>query len=179
MNDSSIKAMRPGSAAVWAALLGAGLCTFSQARGVAQGAKEAPAQQVQVGDTIITSERLDYDLEKKQYTFSGGKKVDLTSKTTHMTSDKMTVEMDDQNALKWSRCEGHVFVERKNEDDGTVVKGWGDVMEYFATDNKAFLEGHVTVHQDSARLAKPAVITRRLVDFDMKTKENVVVRTPE
>jgi lipopolysaccharide transport protein LptA len=70
-------------------------------------------------------------------------------------------------------------VERKNEDDGTVVKGWGDVMEYFAADNKAFLEGHVTINQDSPRLAKPAVITGRRVDMDMKTKENVVVRTPD
>src|SRR5947207_1832102 len=97
------------------------------------------------GDTIITSEVIDYDMEKRQYTFMN--KVDLVSKNSHMTANKMTVQMNENNELQWSKCEGNVWVEKKNPEDNTSMTATSRYFEYFDADQKANLQGNVIVHQ--------------------------------
>jgi len=130
----------------------------------------------QVGDTVITAGEIDYNTEKRQYIFTVD--VDLVSKTTHMTSDRMTVQLDDQNQMQWAKCDGNVTIDKK-DPDGTMMTGRGRTMEYYDVEQKANLQGNVTVTQSSERLAKPAVITGSRVDMDLKTKKNVVYRSPD
>jgi lipopolysaccharide transport protein LptA len=141
-------------------------------------AKDAAPQKLQLGDTVITADQLDYDLEKKQYIFSGKDRVELVSKDSKMTSRKMTVLMTAENKLDWAKCEGDVQIEKKNPDDGSLMTAVGKQLDYYEQDQKANLIGEVTVRQESPKLAKPMVVTGDRVDMDLKTKVNVVLRGP-
>lgn len=134
-------------------------------------------QKLQLGDTVITADQLDYDLEKKQYVFTGKDKVELVSKDSRMTARKMTVLMTPENQLSWAKCEGDVWVEKKDPDSGSVMTAVGKQLDYYEQDQKANLVGDVTVRQESAKLAKPMVVTGDRVDMDMKSKVNVVHRS--
>jgi lipopolysaccharide transport protein LptA len=135
-------------------------------------------QKLQLGDTVITADQLDYDLEKKQYLFTGKDRVVLVSKDSKMTSRKMTVLMTPENQLSWAKCEGDVEVEKKNPDDGSIMTAVGKTLDYYEQDQKANIQGDVTVRQESPKLAKPMVVTGERVDMDLATKINVVHRGP-
>lgn len=160
--------------------LGAAAGLVGQAQAQKAAAKKeksaAPAaQKLQFGDTVITSGEIDYDLANRQYIFTG--KVDLLTSTTHMTSDKMTVQMNPDNEMLWAKCAGTVTVDKKNPEDGTTMTGTGDLLEYFDKQQKANLQGDVVVRQESPKLAKPAIITGSRVDLDLAKKVNVVKRS--
>ncbi|MFN3650233.1 MAG: LptA/OstA family protein [Armatimonadota bacterium] len=164
------------AAGVLAAVAAPGLTGGAGAQPPAQ-AQPAQPQAVQLGDTIVKSDTIDYDLDKRQYLLTG--KVDLVSRNSHMTADEMTVQMTDKNELEWAKCVGNVFVEKKDPEDGSFMKGWGKTLDYHEIQQTANLAGgDVIVHQSSPRLKEPAVITGSRVDMNLKTKENVVHRKP-
>ena len=160
----------------------------AQAKTVAKpAAKAAPKpdtkadsepQKLQLGDTVITADQLDYDLEKKQYVFTGKDRVELVSKDSRMTSRKMTVLMTAENKLSWAKCEGDVQIEKKDPEAGSLMTAVGKQLDYYEQDQKANLIGDVTVRQESAKLAKPMVVTGERVDMDLATKINVIHRSP-
>jgi lipopolysaccharide transport protein LptA len=135
-------------------------------------------QKLQLGDTVITADQLDYDLEKKQYLFTGKEKVELVSKESRMTARKMTVLMNAENQLAWAKCEGDVYVEKKDPENGSLMTAVGKQLDYYELEQKANLVGDVTVRQESPKLAKPMVVTGDRVDMDMKAKVNIVHRSP-
>lgn len=165
------------------AMLGSAPVVLTASRAAAQAkpakpaAKDAAPQKLQLGDTVITADQLDYDLEKKQYIFSGKDRVELVSKDSKMTSRKMTVLMTAENKLDWAKCEGDVQIEKKDPDDGSLMTAVGKQLDYYEQDQKANLIGDVTVRQESPKLAKPMVVTGDRVDMDLKTKVNVVLRS--
>lgn len=159
----------------------------SRANAQAKPAKPAPKpeakpgtepQKLQLGDTVITADQLDYDLEKKQYLFTGKDRVELVSKDSRMTARKMTVLMTPDNQLSWAKCEGEVQVEKKDPENGSVMTAVGKQLDYYEQDQKANLVGDVTVRQESPKLAKPMVVTGERVDMDLASKVNVVHRGP-
>lgn len=133
-------------------------------------------QQQKFGETIVTADNIDYDLGKKQVVASGN--VELISGESRITSEKMTVQMTPARGLDWAKCEGKVYVEKKNPQEGTGMEARGQTLDYSETNQKAVLDGDVTAHMLSPRLAKPAVITGSKVEMDLKTQQNVVFRSP-
>ena len=140
-----------------------------------QAQKNAGDGGVQQGETVINADTIDYDLNKRQYLLSGN--VDLTTPTSHMTSERMTVQMTEQKEIEWAKCVGKVYVERKNLDDGTKMTGHGQTLDYNEKERTAVLMGNVIIHQESPNLAKPAVITGSRVDMDLDKRIDVVHRT--
>lgn len=164
------------------ALLGAALVLASAAGFVparpSEAQTESGQQRQKFGETVITADDIDYDLGKKQVIASGN--VELISADSRMTSDKMTVQMTQARALDWAKCEGKVYIEKKNpEQPGTEMEARGQVLDYSEVNQTATLHGGVIAHVASPRLAKPAVITGSRVDMNLKTKENVIHRSPE
>jgi lipopolysaccharide transport protein LptA len=160
---------------------------YAQAKGAAP--KSAPAkpakaaapaepQKLQFGDTVITCDQLEYDLEKKQYVFTSPSKVELVSGNSRMTAPKMTVKLSPDNELASARCEGGVWIEKKDPEAGTVMTADSKELDYFEIEQKANLEGDVILRQDSPRLAKPMVVTGNRVEMDLKAKKNVIHRGP-
>lgn len=169
----------PGPARL--SLLGAALVLVSAA-GLAparpSAAQTEDGQQKQkFGETVITADNIDYDLGKKQVIADGH--VELVSGNSRMTSEKMTVQMTQGRELDWAKCEGKVFVEKKNPEDGTGMEARGQTLDYSETNQTAVLTGGVTAHLLSPRLSKPAVVTGSRIDMDLKASRNVVHRSPE
>jgi len=177
MNHShSVYSFRLAGAAL-ALTLAASPAFFSGAHVQAQeAAAQQNQQQQKFGETIVTADQIDYDLGKKQVIASGN--VDLVSGESHLTAEKMTVQMAANKGLDWARCEGKVVVEKKNAEENTSMRATGQTLNYSETEQKASLEGDVVAHLSSPRLAKPATITGAKVDMDLKTQKNVVVRSP-
>lgn len=165
-------------------LLGAAVVLASAAMPALFPVRPAEAQKnagaaggVQQGETVINADTIDYDLNKRQYILVGN--VDLATTTSHMTSDRMTVQMTEQKEVDWAKCVGRVYVEKKDPQDGTKMTGTGQALDYSERQRKAQLQGNVVVHQESPRLAKPAVITGSRVDMDLDKKINVVHRSTD
>jgi lipopolysaccharide transport protein LptA len=138
---------------------------------------EPGQQRQQVGDTIVTADNIDYDLDKQVVVATGS--VDLVTGTSHMTSEKMTVQMSGKRKLQWAKAEGKVYLEKKNPADNSTIIGTGAVGEYYDAEQKANLQGgDVVLRISSEKLAKPAVITGARADMDLANKVNVVVRKP-
>lgn len=149
--------------------------------GAAGWGRQADAQtsdqlQQKFGETIVTADNIDYDLGKKQVIASGN--VELVSGTSRMTSEKMTVQMTPARGLDWVKCEGKVYVEKKNPEDATGMQANGQVLDYSESEQKAVLSGDVVAHLLSPRLMKPAVVTGSKVEMDLKNQKNVVFRHP-
>lgn len=176
--NRSLAAVRPrnlaGRAVLWSSALflagAAGLLTRVDAQTQDQ-------QQQKFGETIVTADNIDYDLGKKQVIASGN--VELTSGQSRLTAEKMTVQMTGARGLDWAKCEGKVYVEKKNPEDGTGMQANGQTLDYSETEQKAILQGGVVAHLLSPRLQKPAVITGARIEMDLKKQENVVLRSPD
>ena len=132
-------------------------------------------QQRKFGQTDVRAVSLDYDLGKRQVVASGN--VNLVSGNSRMTADRMTVQFAPNQGLQWVRSEGKVFIEKTNPVDKTTTTARGETAYYTEADQKANLEGGVTVQVGSPRLAKPAVVTGARIDLDLKTEVNVVHRS--
>ncbi len=145
----------------------------------AQAPQAQEGQQVQLGDTVINANDIEYDFASRQYIFSG--KVDVVSKDSRMTADKMTVQMTPKNETQWTKCEGNVFVEKRDPAAQSKMTGRGRLLEYFDLEQRGVLHGGpsegVVVFQESPRLAKPAVITGSRVEMDNKNQINTVYRS--
>jgi lipopolysaccharide transport protein LptA len=139
--------------------------------------KSAAQEKVQYGFTTVLADNIDYDLSSRRHVFTGH--VKLTTKDTEMTADAMTVQFTMKRELEWSKCEGNVFVEKKNQQDGTSMTARGRTLEYYDQEQKANIKGDVVVYQSSPRLAKPAMVTGSRVDMDLKTKQNVVFKSAD
>jgi lipopolysaccharide transport protein LptA len=163
--------------ACWAltALLGVGWLGVTRA----SAQNQADAQKVQLGDTVITADQLDYDLEKKQYIFTGKELVELISGNSRMTARKMWVQMTPDNELSTARCEGEVRIEKKDPEAGTMMTASAKLLEYFEKEQRATLTGSVVLNQESPKLAKPMVVTGQRVEMDLAGKKNVVHRGPD
>jgi lipopolysaccharide transport protein LptA len=166
-----------------------GLALSMQAGTRAAGAPAQPAQpdraaastqkpvQQKFGETTVTAANIDYDLGKRLVIATGS--VELISGNNRLTSDKMTVQMAANRGLQWARCDGRVYIEKKDPEGGRNITGNSDKLEYFETEQKANLQGDVTVNLASPRLAKPAVVTGSRMDINLATQENVVHRSPD
>lgn len=187
--NKTIAILKPisGAAAVVALTVGPGLATRVGAQQAkitipstviaqAQG-QEQEQQQQKFGETVVTADNIDYDLGKKQVIATGN--VDLVSGNSHLTAEKMTVQMASNKGLDWAQCEGKVMVEKKNPDTGVTITARSSTLNYSETDQKANLEGNVVTFITSPKLAKPAVITGAKVDMDLKTEVNVIHRGPD
>ncbi len=151
-------------------------CALALAAGGSLLPEPALAQQQQnFGEVTVTASTLDYDLGTRQVLAVG--KVVLVSRNSKLNADKMTVQLTPKRELEWAKCEGGVFVEKKDPQDGTVTTGRGDTLDYSETGQKADLRGDVTVNQSSPRLAKPAVVTGSRVEMNLATKDNTVYRS--
>ncbi len=168
--------MRTAFVLVWAPLLALGL--LAQPRPVPAQVAGA-TQRVQLGETVILSDDLEYDLAARQYILTGH--CEVLTRDSRLTADKMTVQMNAANEAEKSVSEGKVSLERRDLEAGTKMTGKGNYLEYYHIDQKGFLRGSeaegVVMTQESPRLARPAVITGLRVDFDQKTKVNVVQRS--
>lgn len=156
-----------------------GLCFALAASAILSGVQTAPVQaqeKVKLGDTVVTSKEIDFDFAKNRHVFTGS--VELVSKESRMTADKMTVQMTGERELESALCEGNVSIEKKGVDPQTGMKGRAQKLDYSEKNQKATLEGDVQVEQDSPRLAKPALITGSRIDMDLKNGVNVVTRSP-
>ena len=127
----------------------------------------------QIGDMVVKAEETEFDFQKNVIVFTG--KVDLVSKSSHMTADKMTVNLTPKKELLSAQCVGNVFIEKKNPEGGSSMTARGRTLDYSEKEQKAKLEGNTVVHLGSPRLTKPALVTGARVDMDLKTQENVVV----
>lgn len=150
----------------------------AQAKAPAKSAAQAEPQKVQLGDTVITADQLDYDLEKKLYIFSGKETVELVSGNSRMTARKMLVQMTADNELSTAKCEGGVRIEKKDPEAGTVMTATARELDYREKEQRAELTGDVVLNQDSPKLAKPMVVTGNRVEMDLAGKKNVVHRGP-
>ena len=135
----------------------------------------AEQQQQKIGETVVTADNIDYDLGKRQVIASGN--VELVSATSRLTADKMTVQMAVNRGLDWAKCEGKVFVEKKDPEKKTVTTANGQTLDYSETNQTAVLSGGVVAHIASPRLAKPAVITGARVNMDLEKDVHVVHRS--
>lgn len=144
----------------------------------AKSAGAADPQKVQLGDTVITADQLDYDLEKKQYIFTGKDMVELVSGNSRMTARKMYVQMTPDNELATAKCEGEVRIEKRDPEVGTKMTASARQLDYFEKEQRATLVGDVVLNQESPKLAKPLVVTGQRVEMDLAAKKNVVHRGP-
>lgn len=159
-------------AAVLALTAAAGLTSLPRAE-----AQTEDKQAQKFGETIVTADNLDYDLGKKQVVATGH--VDMVSGYSHMTSDHMTVQMTQTRELDWAHCEGNVWVQKKNPEEGTSMEATGKTLDYSETNQNSVLDGGVIAHMSSPRLSKPALVTGSRINMDMKTNINIVHRSPE
>ncbi len=139
-------------------------------------AQQTPQVKQQVGELEILADEIEFDADKNQYILAGN--VDLKSKDTHLTSEKMTVQLTPKKELVSALCEGKVFIDKKNPEEGTTVTARSQTATYHEVQQHADLKGAVRVEQSSPRLAKPAVIIGDKVDLDLKAGRNVVLRGP-
>lgn len=139
-------------------------------------AQPSPQVKQQVGELEILADEIEFDADKNQYILVGN--VDLKSKDTHLTSEKMTVQLTPKKELVSAVCEGKVFIDKKNPEDGTFVTARSRTATFHEVEQHADLQGAVRVEQSSPRLAKPAVITGEKVDLDLKAGRNIVQRGP-
>jgi lipopolysaccharide transport protein LptA len=137
---------------------------------------QAQQQRQQIGGITVAADTLEFDLEKRQFVAKG--RVDLVSGESHLTADQMTVQTTPGRQLEWAKCEGNVFIERKNPEDGTRMDARAQTLDFRELERKAFLTGGVVIHQTSPRLAKPAEITGARVEMELDTRKNVVHRGP-
>jgi lipopolysaccharide transport protein LptA len=156
-----------------------GAAVFALAITVAPGLLSAQLveaqERQQIGDMIVKAAETEFDFMKNIVVFTGS--VDLVSKSSHMTADKMTVYLTPKRELVSATCVGSVFIEKKNPEQGTTMTARGRTLEYSERDQKANLEGDTVVHLGSPRLAKPALVTGARIDMDLKSQQNVVVGT--
>lgn len=177
-NYRSRTALIAVSVALIGAATGSGLrAALAQAKPAKPPAKPE-TQKVQLGDTVITADQLDYDLEKKLYIFSGKETVELISGNSRMTARKMYVQMTADNELSTAKCEGGVRIEKKDPEAGTVMTASAHELDYREKEQRAELTGEVVLNQDSPKLAKPMVVTGHRVEMDLAGKKNVVHRGP-
>jgi lipopolysaccharide transport protein LptA len=157
-------------ALLWSAA--AGLAGASLAPLPPAAAQTTDQQKQKIGETVVTADNIDYDLGKKQVIAAGN--VELVTATSRLTSDKMTVQMTPARGLDWAKCEGKVFVEKKDPEKNTTTTANGQTLDYSETNQTAQLSGGVVTHVSSPRLAKPAVITGSRVDMDLAKDVHVV-----
>src|SRR5687768_6811171 len=62
-----------------------------------------PQQKTELGEIVVTSNQIQYDTKNSRVTFIGN--VDLVSQQSHLTADKMTVDLTDDSEIKLAHCE--------------------------------------------------------------------------
>jgi lipopolysaccharide transport protein LptA len=137
---------------------------------------QAPQQQLRIGSTVAEFDELEFDFKTRQYTFSGN--VRLTTRDGYLKAPRMVVQRTAEQALDWARCEGGVYLERKNAEDGTVMTGEGRTLEYYELKQLAHLVGAAVVRQSSPRLARPAVVRGERIDMNLESRVHVVAGVP-
>ena len=135
-------------------------------------AQETARDTRRFGNTEIVADELAFDFTAKQYTASGDVKLRSTDK--RLDAEHMVVQLTPTREMEWAKCDGSVYLERKNPQDGTQMTGKGRTLEYYEKKQLAYLKGGVFVTQTSPRLLKPAEITGDHIDMNLQTKVNVV-----
>ena len=124
------RALGAGAVALLALTAAPGLISVQ----AAQAPAESAAQEKRTfGKTTITASVFDFDLDAGLVVAEG--KVDLLSGNSHLTANKMTVQLTRQRELQWAKCEGSVVVERKN-DDGTQMTARCQTLNYREQEQK-------------------------------------------
>lgn len=122
--------------------------------------------------TLITGDEMEFDFGTKQYVLTGD--VKLRSAGKNLDAAKMTVQLTAARELEWAKCDGGVYLEQKNPQDGTQMTGKGRTLEYYEKKQLAYLKGGIFVTQSSPRLVKPLEVTGDHIDMNLQTKVNVV-----
>src|SRR5688500_7285562 len=95
-----------------------------------------PQKTTSLGEVVVKSNQVVYDTNNRKVIFTGN--VDLVSQQSHLTSDKMAIDLTPDNEIKLAHCEGKVFVEKKNED-GTMMTARSQILDYSETEQTANL----------------------------------------
>jgi len=106
--------------------------------GFADEKRERPAM-AEGEVTVITSESLIYDNGEQSAVFE--QNVVVTDPKMKMMSDKLTVEFDDDNKVKYILAEGNVYIE---QEDKTA---WSEYASYDVASGKVVLRGEPMIKQ--------------------------------
>lgn len=159
-----------------AAALTAALPALLAAAQAPKPAAQAPKPAAPAAEIVVLADVLEFDEPKMEYRLTGN--VDLTGTRVHLKAAKMVVTVNKQRELQTAVCTGNVTIE-KTQEDGTKLNASCQTLDYREAAQKAILEGGVEILQSSEKLARPARLTGRRVEMDLKTGLNVVHGVPE
>ena len=123
----------------WRTRVGIALATALLAAAAGARAERPEDAAPEEPQTVITSERLTYDADRRYALFE--QDVTVTDPALRLTADRLTVRFNEQNAVVSIEAVGNVAIEQPDR------RAWAERAEYDVATGRILLEGEPRVMQ--------------------------------
>ncbi|MBM3458020.1 MAG: hypothetical protein FJX77_05760, partial [Armatimonadetes bacterium] len=124
-------------------------------------------------ETTFKADEIDFDAELRRYVAVG--QCSVESGPSRLTAGKVTIQFLQNQTLDWARCEGDVYMERRQPETNSQIQGWGKTLDYYEAKKMAILLGEARALVTTPRLNKPATVAGARIEMDLTTQESRVL----